>query len=101
MVPPLPRCLAVSPACTGSNGEFNEVKLRWLELLGCILTLRENLPLLTADPQLLGCILTLRENIPFLATDPQLLGCILTLRKNLPFWATGPQTVRMHPNTSS
>ena len=59
----------MSPACTGSNGELNEVKLSWLELLGCILTLRENLPFLATDPQLLGCILTLRENLPFLATD--------------------------------
>ena len=37
MVPPVPRCLAVSPACTESNGELNEVKLSWLERLGCIL----------------------------------------------------------------
>ena len=84
-----PLCHDVSPC----QPLVPEVTVSWLELLGCILTLRENLPFLATDPQLLGCILTLRENLPFLATDPQLLGCILTLRENLPFLVDFPRMV--------
>ena len=61
-----PLCHDVSPC----HPLVPEVTVSWLELLGCILTLRKNLPFLATDPQLLGCILTLRENLPFLATDP-------------------------------
>jgi hypothetical protein len=58
-----PLCHDVSPChllvpevtVSNGNGELNEVKLSWLELLGCILTLRENLPFLATDPQLSGC----------------------------------------------